>query len=275
MAKRARVVGVLVCAAALSGCAAPGASVDSADGARETEKASDGQTPEAPVTRAGDEVMLSCGGSLPYFTPSAMERGVDGVADESEVEAALERLAAEAGIDAPLELQRAGVADAEWIVLGSGNDEGTEELILGMGHWDADGPSDRNSQYVVLDRGDSGWQASGWGTCNLEPVLAPGTSWVEIAPTPEGLNRATTSLQIEVSERECTSSRDPEPYLNEPVVVEDHDTVTVYWTSESPTGAQTCPGNPSVSREVRLDQPLGDRVLLDGSTWPPKRVSGP
>lgn len=264
---------MIACAGLLSGCAAPGTSIEAATGDVDGPTAEGGEKPESPVVTVGGEVMLSCFGSGPEFAASAMEGGVTGVAGQAEVVAALERLAAEAGIDAPMELQRADVADAEWIVLGSGTDEGTEELILGMGDWGANGPSG-DGGYVILDRVDGGWRASGWGSgCGMAPVLAPGVSWAEMIATPEGMDPAATSLEVEVSERECASARNPEPFLNEPVVVEREKTVTVYWTSDSPEGGQGCPSNPWVGRIVPLDQPLGDRALLDGSTWPPKPVS--
>jgi hypothetical protein len=271
VSKRARVLAVLACAALLSGCGERGTSIGSTGSDRDGSGASTGQESESPFVTAGDEVMLACG-SGPKFAASAMEGGVTGLADEAEVAAALKRLAAEAGSEAPLDLQRVDTAEGEWIVLGSETDDGTEELIVGVGGWGANGPSD-DGQYVTLDRVDGGWRASGWGDCNLAPVLAPGLSWAELALPDEGLDRAATSLEVEVHERECTSSRNPEPFLNEPDVVESEDNVTVYWTSNSPEGDQTCPGNPSVKRVVQLDAPLGDRALLDGSTWPPKPVS--
>jgi hypothetical protein len=82
-----------------------------------------------------------------------------------------------------------------------------------------------------------------------------------------------TSITAMVSERECTSARDPSPYLNDRIVVESDNTVTVYWTSTPPDGAQYCTGNPSVERRITLTRPLGNRTLLDGSTWPPTPVT--
>ncbi len=59
------------------------------------------------------------------------------------------------------------------------------------------------------------------------------------------------------------------------MVVEAADAVTVYWTSDAIEGAAGCPGNPVVRRVVKLDQPLGNRELLDGSSWPAAPVGGP
>ncbi|GAA1117595.1 hypothetical protein GCM10009582_13530 [Arthrobacter flavus] len=73
---------------------------------------------------------------------------------------------------------------------------------------------------------------------------------------------------------DCTGARDPAPFLaTEPVVVETEDEVTVYWTSQQIQGGADCPGNPWVERTLQLDQALGDRTLMDGSTWPPAPVT--
>ncbi len=262
--------GVLVTTVVLAGCGTkssnqlqPGDGTGAASGS--------GSSSDTPLISDDGDVLLACGSSLAFWS-SAMDGGV-GLADDAEVEAALEELAIEAGIDAPTELQQAGAADAEWIVLAKETAGGTEELLLGLGRWDPEkGPID--GQYVVLDRTEDGWSAGGWGDCNLAPVVNDGVSWVEMSAAPAGLDSASSTLAVEVRERECTSGRDPLPFLHEPTVIEADETVTVYWTSDAPHGAQTCQGNPPVRMAVELDEPLGSRTLLDGSTWPPKRVTG-
>jgi hypothetical protein len=264
------VFGVLVTTVVLAGCGTessnqlqPGDGTGGAGGG--------GSISDSPLISAAGGVLLACG-SAPAFWASAMDGGVSGLADDAEVEAALEELVAEAGIDAPTELQQAGAADAEWIVLGKETAGGTEELLLGLGRWDPEkGPID--GQYVVLDRTKDGWSAGGWGDCNLAPVVNDGVIWVEMSAAPAGLDSASSTLAVEVRERECTSGRDPLPFLHEPTVIEADETVTVYWTSDAPHGAQTCQGNPPVRMAVELDEPLGSRTLLDGSTWPPKPVT--
>lgn len=219
------------------------------------------------------EPMVTCGDIRPGFAVSAMDNGVEGVADEAEVAAALDELRAEAGIDAPRELQKASAAQAEWKVLGGDPTDDPERLLVGVGHWSA-ATETTDGQYVVLERTEAGWRASAWGDCQLAPVLVEGASWAEIAAAPGGAVPGSSSIEVLVSETECTSSRDPGPYLHEPIVVERDDVVTIYWTSDTPTGAQDCPGNPRVRRTVHLDRPLGDRTVLDGSRWPPRPIRG-
>jgi len=110
--------------------------------------------------------------------------------------------------------------------------------------------------------GDQKHSCSGWGH---------GPSWDPESARP---SRSWSAPGTAVSKGACTSARDPAAYLHEPVVVETADSLTVYWTSKMPEGAQTCPGEPSVTRTIEPSEPLGDRALLDGSRWPPVRIGG-
>lgn len=55
-------------------------------------------------------------------------------------------------------------------------------------------------------------------------------------------------------------------------MVESEEAVTVYFSSEPVRGGASCRGNPEASYTLELDEPLGDRVLLDGSTYPLRQV---
>ena len=100
------------------------------------------------------------------------------------------------------------------------------------------------------------------------PVLPAGHDWAEVTAPRGGLDRSTADVTVLVMERQCTGARDPRRYLGDPAVIEEDDRVVVSWTSPWPEGASTCPGNPRVERVIHLNEPLGDRELLDGSTWP-------
>lgn len=277
---RIRMLGLSIAAAALVGCAAEGTSQPGA-GEHPGRAAAGGSSTSSgtstlegsPLIADQSDVLLTCG-TGPDFRASAMPDGPDELAGDADITAALEQLVNEAGIDAPLELKQAGVSDAEWTVLGRQTDDGTEEILLGMGQWDqVRGPVDDDDQYVVLERTKIGWSASGWGGCNLAPALADDLSWVDVMAPPDGLERSATAVEVEVNEIECASGRDPRPFLREPVVTEESATVTVYWTSEAPTGlTQTCQGTAPVPAVIELNRPLGSRALLDGSTWPPRPV---
>lgn len=233
-----------------------------ADGNADGKAADKPERRTAPV--AVDDPDVACGG--PAFKASAMDGGVEGLAERDEVAAALEDLVKEAGIDAPTALQGKDIDDAQWFVLG-----GTATaLAVATGPWSADGPAE-GAHYVTLEKDGDGWAFAGWGTCKLRPVPPAGLDWAEVSKARATLS--TSTVAVWVNEIECTGGREPGTFLREPAVVETAKAVTLYWTTTPPGGNQECPGNPPVERIIELDEPLGDRVLLDGSVWPPRPVA--
>lgn len=224
---------------------------------------------EAPGSSgSAAETRLSCGGEQPGWPVSAMDGGIDSRFDADNLAMALEALATEAGIDAPRALQRVSVDKAPWFVLA----ETRTTVTVATGGWDGTGP-DRDAQIVYLERAGAHWKARGWGDCrNLAPVIKPGLQWVQINAAPD-LDPSSAELSVMVSEAECTSGRDPRPFLRMPTIVESDDSVTLFWTSEAPEGANNCTGNRPVPQPLQLKEPLGDRVLLDGSTWPARPIA--
>lgn len=230
---------------------------------------------EFPVMVVDDEVQVSCDGERPAWAPSLMQRGGDpALGEHDEVVDALERLAAEMPMDAPAALLDAdGIRDGDWILLAREEDRGREVLMVGAGPWSAQGPG-KDAEIMGLVREADRWEVNWWGGCSLAPVLQdPRSMWAEVSAPQGGLARDLRTITVEVSEIECTSSRDPSPFLHEPFVVETDEAVTVYWTSTRPVGGQTCPGNPAVERSLELERPLGGRTLLDGSRYPATPIS--
>jgi hypothetical protein len=266
---------VAAAALALTGCADDDRDADgSADASPTNADAppTSGATTHSRVVTLADDPLLTCG-SGPAFAAAAIDGGVSGLADEGEVEAALDDLRALAGIDAPEELQEHPASEAAWMVLGGDPADHPRSIMVGIGRWDAQaGPVD--GDYVILERGADGWKAIGWGGCSPAPVAHPGTAWVEVHAAPGGLDPQSTEVDVLVNEIECASGRDPSPFLHEPTIVEQEDAVIVYWTSDAPAGNQTCQGNPGVRRTLELDEPIGDRRLFDGSSWPPAPIRG-
>jgi hypothetical protein len=121
-----------------------------------------------------------------------------------------------------------------------------------------------------FSRSGDGWALVDTGTCELRPFfgegLGPG-AW-ELAPgagpTPE-----TTTLTVLVTELACASGQSAEGRVTEPALAYDGASVTIYFAVETLPGNHTCQGNPPLAAEVELAEPLGERVLLDGSTYPP------
>lgn len=241
-APRTRVVACLAAAVVLASCG-------ERDSGGATDPISD-PAPESPVSVVDDEVLLSCDGTEPGWPASAMVDGIEPPEPVAEIQAALS--------SAPIEPS----LRQDWKVLVADN----QEMTLALGTWGADGPT-RDSTYMVLEHDGDGWRASNGGNCwQLAPVLPLDSSWAEVSA--EAVAPDATEVDVTVMERQCTGARDPLPHLDEPAFVVDDEAITVYWTSDPPDAAE-CPGNPSVPTTLTLPEPLGDRVLLDGSRWPP------
>ena len=227
---------------------------------------------DLPVVLVDGEVQVSCGGESGWPT-SAMADGIEPPVPAEEISVALDAIATEPGLSAETGRVLPDGGRSEWRVL-AGDDQ---HLFLGIGSWTDQGPSqdpDDQGRYMSLELENGKWTWRGHGDCRrLIPLLEQdGMMWVELSAPGGGLDRTSTTLTVGVNEIACTSSRDPEPFLQSPSVVETEESVTIYWTSEAPTGAQACPGNPTVEQQVTLAEPLGDRELLDASTWPPAVV---
>ena len=208
---------------------------------------------------------MTCGGDT-GFPVSLLPDGLPDVLTQDEAVEIFTDLLANPDYAGELSLSflKDGPEGTEWRVL---RDDG-DSYSLGLGHWSADGPA--NDAYVMgVKRDGDGWAWDGGGGCQLEPQLQGDNMWVRLTLPAGGLDRESTSPTVGVTELECTSGRDPTPHLHDPVVVESDDAVTVYWTSTPMTGDATCIGPPPTEVTLKLDSPLGDRELLDGSSYPP------
>lgn len=235
------------------------------DGSSETEPV--GEETTAPVA-TDEDVLVSCGGDEGW-PPSVMSEGVPGLLDEAEATATFQAILDDPQLsqEAELSILSEG-ADVEWRVLRGDEDS----LTLGLGHWTEEGPAGAGAYVLDLEREGEHWTTAGWGDCNLAPVLAEGSTWARVSSY-HATGQDATTLQAEVTENQCTSGRDPGPFLHEPTIVEDEESVTIYWTTTPHEGAANCQGNPSVTRDIQLADSLGDRKVLDGSQFPPRPVN--
>lgn len=222
---------------------------------------------DAPFVMADGEVLVSCGGRGEGWVPSVMTEGVPGVLTDDEATRIFRGLLSDprTGEEASLSLFPDGV-DVEWRVLRADDNS----LTIGLGQWTEQGPTTNAVPYLSLRREGDMWRADGWGGCQLSPVLKDGHGWAQVAAYTG--NPESARLTAQVNERACASGRDPEPFLQQPFVAETNTSVTIYWTSQPPSGSQTCQGNPSIDRVVELKQPLGTRLVLDGFSYPPREV---
>lgn len=227
-----------------------------------------GAAAATPAGTAGEETLVSCGGQQPGWPVSAMDGGIDSQHPTGDLAAALEGLAQEAGIDAPRALQDVSTDEAPWFVLTDTADSAT----VATGAWDSAGPG-ADGQVVYLEEADGTWKARSWGDCtDLAPVIAPGLQWVRVVAASDP-DPSSVELTVTVNEVQCTSGRNPRPFLRAPRIVENDESVTLFLRSEAPKGAHNCMANPTVRQVLHLEQPLGDRVLLDGSTWPHRPIA--
>ncbi|RYB89649.1 hypothetical protein EUA06_13660 [Nocardioides glacieisoli] len=223
-------------------------------------------TREGPVTLVDGEVLLSCGGG-PGWVASTMAEGTTGVTPRAEIEAALDEVATDPDLrgETARVLPQGGRTPWKLLV------EQGDQVVLALGDWTADGPA-RDAMTMHLERTSDGWRWTGHGNCwTLGPVLDPDTTWVQVNAS-AAVDGDATEVTVDVNETACTSARDPAPFLDEPALVSSEESVTVYWTSQPPVGGANCPGNPTSQQMLILDEPLGDRPLLDGSRWPPALV---
>lgn len=129
--------------------------------------------------------------------------------------------------------------------------------------------------YMALEREDGEWAWAGQGQCKVRVWVEGGEAaeW-EIDPDAPPMPDDRT-LRVLLSELACTSGADPRPRLEEPQISYAEQSVTialfVRYIDAAPGEFFTCIGVPPVPTKIELDQPLGERELLDGGIYPPQK----
>lgn len=227
-----------------------------------------------PLHVVDGEVQVACGsGSRDGWSPSIMPDGLDGLISDVEVD----RTFTDAwhdeeglGVELPFIATLEDFTTMRWRVLYSDGDN----VLLGTGRWTVEGPQDSDLAYTLRREGDQ-WTLRGLGSCHLQPVLDPAYSWARASRPEGGLERQSRTVTVGVIEMACSGARDPSDFIQEPYLQETEESVTVYLTTRAPEGMNSCPGRPPVDYELTLAEPLGDRELLDGSTFPATPVGAP
>jgi hypothetical protein len=120
---------------------------------------------------------------------------------------------------------------------------------------------------------DGTWDHESSGECQPQRAFDDGlnpATWAlpGARPGPEA-----TSITILVTERACASGQSSEGRLADPIVEYRDDAVLITTRVEPPVGdVFNCLGNPATEVTVELDEPLGDRQLLDGMWFPARPV---
>jgi hypothetical protein len=124
---------------------------------------------------------------------------------------------------------------------------------------------------AFMRTGDGGWALERMGQCDLHVVLPdPEVEVADWWPDPDRATEAgATSLPILVLERACASGQDATGRILEPSITSTDVAVIVILAVRHREGGQDCPGNPPTPFLLRLPEPLGGRILLDGGVVPP------
>jgi hypothetical protein len=130
---------------------------------------------------------------------------------------------------------------------------------------------------VSFSAGPTGTRLDRWGTCAatiaLPDTVGNAAWWID--PNGGPIDAGATTIPALIRERACAGGRSPEGRVLEPVVSFTDDAVIVVFGVASQDGPQTCPSNPAFSVTIELSEPLGDRVLLDGGSFPPRDATIP
>lgn len=122
---------------------------------------------------------------------------------------------------------------------------------------------------TVTPADDGTWQFFEGGSCPLRIRLPDALGFATwrldpaALPTPEDL-----TVTVLVTEIACASGRPPLGRLLPPVVLAADDAVTIAFAVRKLPGGQDCPANPEARVVIQLGEPLGNRGLFDGSTFP-------
>ncbi len=134
---------------------------------------------------------------------------------------------------------------------------------------------------VVLGLSLSACAAVRQGNPSVDPTQSPdpepvtsfgpdlGLASFRVAPD-VALTADMTEIEVLVTERACNSGEDASGRIEKPVVTVGAESVTVVFSVRPRGGLQECPSNPETPYVLVLDEPLGDRVLLDGSDVAPR-----
>lgn len=122
---------------------------------------------------------------------------------------------------------------------------------------------------TVTPADDGTWQFWEGGSCplriRLPDELGFATWRLDPADLPTPEDHTVTVLVTEIA---CASGRPSLGRLLPPVVMAADDAVTVAFAVRKLPGGQDCPSNPEARVVIQLAEPLGNRRLFDGSSFP-------
>lgn len=167
---------------------------------------------------------------------------------------------------------------AEWTVVA----DGAERVALLR---ELDDPEDlgagdvRTHEMLVIEWTDAPnldpsptWLLTAAQTCALRADLGElATATLTLDPDHPPVPDA-RELHLLVTEMACNNGEDAEGRVRQSALAVRDDAVEVTIGVEPRTGGASCPSNPPTPFVVALDEPLGDRVVLDASVRPAREV---
>jgi hypothetical protein len=120
---------------------------------------------------------------------------------------------------------------------------------------------------------DGGFERKLCGTVRRGPGLVRADWWLDPdAPPPAVGDRSIRAL---VQEYACAGGKSPEGRIQAPSIAYFEDAIVVTMSIRPLPGDHDCPANPATAFEIRLDQAVGGRRLLDGGVFPPRDAAKP
>ena len=119
---------------------------------------------------------------------------------------------------------------------------------------------------------DGTWLLMSAGPCTQRLVMSEDLRDADltVAHTP---SPGDTSIELLVHERACASGQSAEGRVELVALIETTEQVQLWIGVRPRPGDQTCQGHPPTAFTIELDEPLGDREIVDVSVVPPRPVN--
>ncbi len=123
------------------------------------------------------------------------------------------------------------------------------------------------------ENGRPGWHMRASSRCDLRRDLGDlGVADVSLDPAASPPGRDSRQIAVLGTERECANGRRADGRIRVADLEATSTEVRVVIGVQPLSGLRTCQGNLATPVTVELDEPLGDRVLVDASVYPPRRI---
>lgn len=176
-------------------------------------------------------------------------------------------------------LEVPAIDPAEWTIVSAGSEQVVllRELAEPADRGGGDLRTHERMTIEIVDApnipGSPTWMLTSLGDCALAVAL-PGAGSATVGLDPDRpADPASTEIPLLVTEMACNSGEDATGRIDVVALRETDTTVEVVIAVDPRGGDATCPSNPPTPYTLTLDEPLGDRELLDASVMPPRPIT--